>query len=1285
MKKIAPMIFQIKKRFQCTNIVIFLGLFLISFYSKSQDAVVNLDWTTLESDSLHFKQAYRSLKNHNLPWYGKSIKLNAPGEQIEWIPLKTDTITAPELTQEQKEFLPYHFITEKKLGYKQKDPLKNLNILPIKRSDDNDELIILTAFKYKVKELNEKTGRRYKKTGGKDWKDRSVLAQNDWYKIPVEQTGVHKITYDYLEDIGLNPDEIDPQDIHIFGNGGQMLPLTNGDKAPDDLKENAIWVTADNGTFNENDYILFYAKGPHQWKFQEDKEQFRHQKNDYADKGYYFLSVHNREASKRIEKVPSLEEPDYSTNEYTALYFHEKEVITEINRNINTGRNWFGEKFERNNVRNFNFSLDNEASSLYIEARVAHRASNGSRFEVKVNGRNQFDIGLNGVRINDYESSYCAVGKGSKELSVNGSNIGVTLDYKRFGNSVGWLDYIELQARSRLAFQNEQFPFRDPKGLDHEKVQYEIIEKGNNLRVWDVSNPYDVHEESLESGNEHSYFIDQGNDQLHQYVAFNAINTYEPGEGEQIANQNLHGLAQPDMLIITHPSIQEQAERLADYHREKDAMKVHVQTPGPIYNEFSSGNQDVAAIRNFTKMFYDRAENKAEQPDHLLLFGDASYDFKDRFQDNTNMVPTYQSLNSYSPQSSYSTDDFYGYLDSNEGDLSKADFSSSFLLDINIGRIPARNSEEAKAVVDKIYRYHDDEATFGDWQNVITFLADDMNESWEDRHLKDSEKLANIINNNYPAFNISKIYMDAYPQVTRSSGARYPEANKVFNKRIDKGSLIVNYIGHGGERGLAHEKILVEDDINQWSNANKLPLFITATCEFSRFDDPEFQSAGEKTLLKPDGGTIALLSTTRIVFASQNFNLNRSVFNNNLFEKVDGEHKTLGAIMTTAKNRIDQNSFVTNNRKFALLGDPALKLAYPRKEAVTTSINSQPYEESDSIKALQRVTMEGEIRNQGGSRIKDFNGIIKPTIYDKKIDQITLANDDNAEKIPFKVRNSIIYKGKASVNNGKFQFDFIVPKDISYEEGEGKISYYATNNQTDAHGHSFIQVGGTAENPVQDDQPPEVNLYLNHTDFESGNIVSQNPTLLAHVFDDHGINTAANGIGHQPTMKLDGGKPEILQDAYEANLDDSKSGKITNQLFDLRKGRHTLTLKVWDIANNSGKGTVEFVVAESTTMAIENLLNYPNPFSESTNFRFNHNQSGNPLNIEIRIFDIDGNHVKTLSQEVIPEGNQYSGIEWQGNNQQGNSLGSGMYVYQIRLQNANNEVVTQTDKLVIQK
>ncbi len=1179
-------------------------------------------------------------------------------------------------------------------GFEKKKQYTVVSFIPLRYNRAGNIYEKLVAFDLILSPGEEKEYAKKAGGFGGQFTSSSVLKSGRWFKVATVKDGVYRLTYQDLLKLGMDS-VINAKNIRMYGNGGEMLSNFNGAPRYDDLLENAIFVSGENdGVFDESDYILFFGRSPNRWKYNASDGRFHHTTHLYSDTVYYFITA-DIGAGKRI----ALEPPPASYNT-TVTAFDDFAYHDEDKRNIlKTGREWYGEEFDVLTTQDFIFSFPaiDFSVPVYFKCETAARSCTPSSFSVRANGQNVLTQNIGNIDCSCYFCDYAASSSASGSTATftpSSPDITISLSYnKPASTSVGWLNYLEINARSKLIMNGGQLLFRDAKSSGAGNISmFEILGSAPDLRVFDVTDPVTVKEEQLAFNGSQASFV-LATDTLHEFIAFSSGSYLDPVLDGAVENQDLHALPQPDLIIVTAPEFKDEAMRLADFHRQSDSLGVVVVTPQQVYNEFSSGSRDISAIRDFVRMFYNRAATPAEMPGYLLLFGDGSYDNKDRLAVNNNFIPTYQSANSLAPILSYVSDDYYGLLDSNEGQWNS---NSAEFLDIGIGRLPVKTAEEAKGVVDKIIRYGSPAtasgglcdasavSSFGDWRNTICFVADDEDNN---THISQAESLANYVDTSCNNYNIDKIYFDAYKQQSTPGGQRYPDVNEAIDKRVERGALIINYTGHGGEAGLAHERVLDITSINSWENINNLPLFFTATCEFSRFDDPDYTSAGEYVLLNPNGGGIALMSTVRLVQSGPNYTLNQR-FYQNLFSKKNGAYEPIGEIFRNTKVA---SGTIDNNRNFTLLGDPALRLAMPRYNIITTAVNGDTVlSAADTIRALDKITIAGEIRDAGGARLNEFNGILTPTVYDKSTAVTTLANDPSSSPFAFRLQKNIVYRGKVSVKNGKFTFTFIVPKDIAFQYGQGRVSYYAENGSADANGfYENVQIGGAGNGNYTDKSGPVIRLYLNDEKFVPGMITDDSPSLYALLSDSSGINTVGNGIGHDLVATLDeaneGGKIYELNDYYESDLDSYRSGKVIYPFSKLNEGRHKIAFKAWDVYNNSSYAVTEFVVASSEKMALEHVLNYPNPFTTHTAFYFNHNRPCIPMDVRIQVFTVSGKIIKTINASMDTKGYRSDPVEWDGLDDFGEKIGRGVYIYRVEVRSGDGSYADKYEKLVILK
>ena len=694
-------------------------------------------------------------------------------------------------------------------------------------------------------------------------------------------------------------------------------------------------------------------------------------------------------------------------------------------------------------------------------------------------------------------------------------------------------------------------------------------------------------------------------------------------------------------------------------------------------------------------MLYDRSTGNKFK--YLLLFGDCSYDYKGRVTPNHNFVPVWESWNSESDISSFATDDFYALLDDGE---SMGDYEQ---MDIAVGRFTVVSVAQAQNVVNKVINYQKtgsvsdlascndagSGSAFGDWRNKLSYVTDDVDENWELAFTRHVERIIDSTEKNYPTFNHNKIYMDAFNQTSLSGGARYVEGAERLRKSVQEGTLITAYEGHGGEIGWGNERFLDVPTINAWTNKERLTVMLTATCEFTKYDDPGRTSAGELCFLNQNGAAIALFTTTRPVFQFSNERLIEAFFEEAFVKKADGTPRTMGEIYQETKNN---NRVIGDNnvRRFGLIGDPALKLAFPKQSVITTEINNKPVGSPslDTLKALSKITIKGFVSANNGTKLTGYNGVVFPTVYDKPLQLATLGNRTPSDIIPFTQQTNVLYRGKATVKNGDFEFTFIVPKDINYQFGLGKISYYCFDGNEDGAGYfSEAVIGGTDLTAISDNSGPEIGLFMNDASFVSGGMTDENPMIYAEIFDSNGINTTGNGIGHDITAILDEktSNPIILNNYYESDIDSYQSGKVNYPLENIAEGPHTLSFKSWDTQNNSSERTIDFVVVQEAELAIDHVLNYPNPFTTRTEFYFEHNQHCDFLEVQVQVFTISGKLVKTINQLVRTKGFRTEGIVWDGRDDFGDRIGRGTYVYKVKVEDNQGNKVEKYEKLVLLK
>lgn len=1277
-------------------------IFIFSMFVNAQNVSFNIEWNT--DNKLHFGDysvAVPNFKSDNFLYqdFTQSILFTAKIRTNGWVDEKSVRITNLNLTD----------IAEADLGVLDKKNIPdNINVKlqntnnkifsealvtfsPVIKTETGFKKVTSVSLEYNPGNRNQQRN-GYEAFSSSDYTGirNSVLSTGEWYRFYVEKSGIYRINRSFLQQLGLNTN-VDPRKIKIYGNGGRMLPLSNNSDYPIDLEEVAIQLIGEeDGIFDSGDYILFYAEGTDNWN-QESLTNL----NLYDNRSYYYVTASGSDG-KRIQQMVQPEgNADMVINTYNERKFHEQDLVN-IGR---LGRKWFGEQFGIQSSQTFEFSFPNivTTENIGISINAASDAANVTSMAVSANGQGLGNIGFTAI-----SSSSSLV---FSDVSVNytttaSQNIAIQLTYNNGGNpsSRAYLNFININAICNLAGQNKQFRFHNnSSGTNIGIAEYQISNASGINQVWDITDRFNITAAANAGQNSFSFKSELG--EIKYYAAVVSSDYYTPlrESNSRVVNQNLKGTVfnnsngqfqDIDYLIITPAFLNSEAERLANFHRNQNQYNVKVVNLETIYPEFSSGKQDIGAIRNFVKYVYWNASNDTRRVKYLNLFGDASFDFKNRIPNNTNIVPIFHSLNSNSLSNSTISDDFFGMMDDNEGLMNSATHD----LDVAVGRMVVSNISQAREMVDKVIEYHNP-LSYGRWRNNFSLISDDVDESWEQVIQSQLDQLGNNIGNEKPSVNVLKIHSDSYIQEASAGGQRYPKAKQDIINAFEQGSLVFNYFGHGGEDVLASERLFERTDAQNLNNRYKYPLFVTVTCEFTRFDNPYRPTAGESTYWNPRGGAISLLTTTRRIDVTTGQNINTAFAAQLYGYAPSGDNNiSIAEALRRAKNGYHSQTLMV-----FYIGDPALKLAIPKPTIVLTEVNGEPVAESEFIfKALSHVTLKGEVRNEAGNQIlTNYNGELAVQIFDKSINRATLGNDGTTNSLGqliimnFTTLGETIFRGNASINNGLFEFSFVVPRDITIPVGSGRISFYAKRNQPlleDQTGYNTdIQIGGINTDAPADNTGPRVRLYMNDETFVNGGITNENPIFLAFLEDENGINTAS-GIGHDIVAILDGDEsnPYILNDYYETELDDYTKGKVRYPFRNLEKGLHTITFRAWDVYNNPVTAEIQFIVMGDENITLKNVLNYPNPFVNYTQFWFTHNRPFEPLEVQVQIMTITGKIVKTINQSVSTEGFLSREITWDGRDDFGDRIGKGVYVYKLTVKStSSNKKAEKIEKLVI--
>lgn len=1200
------------------------------------------------------------------------------------IPLSSnDSIRVRVLVEEEKRYSQYNSPDRLGGNYKiitrtETDQGRSFGVIylyPI-RSNPTGDITVLLKGQLDVEVI---PGRPRIQTRNNNFTSKSVLSEGRILKIPITETDIYRINFEQLPMEWTNQN-FNPDRLQLFAGHPGPLPYGVGDEKIDDLQEVPLYM---DGTMTSmGDGLVFYAVGS-RVKIPSGENGFMTiHHNVYADTNFYFLR-YGVEVGKRLTPPDNLTtRPTNAVTIGSDVWRYEEDNYNILESIIQgSGRTWYTDAFTGSASRDYTNLLRDlpidPNHDVVFSAAFAGRSDfrNTVTFEV---GNETFSKEMLPVQMSDRYGTAAQIVSFQEKLRIATSRL-ILRHQTQQSNSRGWLDYLELAFTKPLQYRNAPLQFYHFSN----QTTFQIAGAGSGFLAMETTDPFDT--QLLPTYLEQNNIWFQATNlpkSPRKFVVFNPKGVRSVSGLRTIRNQNLHDIQELDYLIVYHPLFEQSVQRLANHRRQHNGFDVKLASIYDIYHEFSSGKTDPSALRNFIKMLYSRGNSQMR----VLLFGDGSFDYKHNSDlaayPDENFIPVFETENSHIPIRAFPSDDYYALMDDWEGgDLRGA-------LDISLGRIPVRTQAEADIMVQKIITYETDPLLFGDWRKEILMVADDGNFNL---FLGYTERLTQNIESQAPEFQISKAYVDAFPKEISPNGELTPRTTEMINNGAYEGRLMINYQGHGSSKGWGDEAILSKIDLEKWNNDRKYPVLVTATCTFAGYDDPKEVTAGEYALTLPDKGAIALFSTTRVVYANSNDRLTNSLFNR-LLERLDAPPE-LGEWIRLAKNANRSDTLDINARKFALLGDPAMKIAVPQHQIIISDIDGKDPSSTDSIRigALQKVTIKGFLANHQGQKLTAFNGELYPTLFDKKKTLKTLGQGNNNYEEEYSIWQNILYKGRASVTQGEFEFDFIVPRDINYSIGYGRLSLYAHDgSQEDAWGQlENVLIGGTAENPIENDQRgPSVEIYLGDKRFMNGDEVEPNTLLLLDIEDPSGINVSGNGIGHDLIYYLDGQieSSTVLNNYFQYDLNSYSKGSLEFPISNLEPGKHSLTIKVWDSYNNLTEKTVEFYVNKKE-LAIRNVLNYPNPFFDRTEFQFENPLVGDDISIVIDIFTPSGRIVHRIVENRNSSAQQVRGLYWNGRDQWQQKLANGVYIYKIKLieqsGNKKNHVDSGFQKLLL--
>ena len=1112
----------------------------------------------------------------------------------------------------------------------------------------------------------------------------SVLSEHTWYRLSVTQEGTYQLDYSTLQGMGIDMGSLNPNQIRLFGNPSGALPEKNSETRPDDLTEMAITVTgADDGSFDEGDMVLFYGQEPTRWTLVgTGTKTYQRERNYYSDTTYYYLCVDSGVDGLRVGEKPTLPVENTTTiiSEFPDYAWHEVESFSPFS----LGQNWYGELVSAENKElSLPFVFPNlvKSRALRVKAQVMGRTKNDRMyFDAWVNDNH---VAVNTSIDKPSDNNYGRPSAFDKQIMLDSDTALFRLTCDADAKTFLYLDYVEIYGWRQLKRTGHNFLFRlMPSQFGNDRSTIWVQNVNADYWLWEVSSPLrPVLQDAVLSAGNLVFATSERTEK--RYVLFKPEKAYRIENWTALPNQNLHAIAAADNLIITLPMFLEQAQALADYHTEKDGLTSVVVDVKQIYNEFSTGTPDPSGIRDFVRMVYLRSSGQLK---YLTLFGRASFDFRDINGHGQDFVPTYETFDNPFHELSFATDDYFALMDANEG------ANSAGRVDIGVGRISVSTVEEAETMLRKIKHYDDLSASHGEWKADLLLFADDE----KSNYVTYSENYNGMIDTLCPALTAKKLYCGAYPVVNTSSGMEIPGANQEVMRAFDKGLLAVLYTGHGGVKGLTGDNVFTNADINALNNYDRMPFVYTATCEFTKYDNPLLVSAGEQLVLNPNGGCVALFTTCRPTYGMDNNRQTKALIPALLQRDADGRPMRFGDIVREAKSSLLNYSSQTNptsniNIRFLLLGDPVLRFPLPQEDIAITKINGLSVGSSNDVDlhAMSMVAMEGEVRNVNGRLDAGFNGTLWVRFYDQKSKIKVAFTDDstNSTKDVYYYKD-VLYQGQVTVTAGKFNISFQVPKDIKSGSGTPRFSFYAYDaiRSIDAMGKfDELTLGGTDPAMVPDDEGPKITFYWNTPDFESGQSVERQGVLYADLYDAQGIYHYGYSLGRDIVMNSNYAACNhlVLNDRYEPVMNDFRRGRIALPLSDLNPGTYEFNLKVWDTQDNVSEASLWFVVDDN--LFLSQVHNFPNPFNEETRITLTHVGEDGNFDVNIEIFDIMGRSVQHLYKKVSATDGVIEPILWNGCGYSGSPLRSGVYLYRLTLTDETGYFRTVSQRMVIQR
>ncbi len=1094
----------------------------------------------------------------------------------------------------------------------------------------------------------------------------------NWYKIPVAEEGIYRLTGSFLQDQGVNLSEINPDQIQMFSHGGTRLSVNLAKARPDGLNEVAIQVVDKNGNgrFDPEDEVLFFGRGVNGWQYDASSGEWKATTNPYSFVNYYIFT-YNQNPGKRIAVVNSPQLPNATrATQFTDPYRFEEERYNIIE----SGLDWYWVRFQGLSAQT-SLTLALPANILPDNARykIRFRGGSGSRYFERRGNQYSFSASLNGMTLFDnlgFSDNGSQV-RTSTTTAVRGGTNELQIFYTGNKESAfAYLDYVEFRVQRPFIAENNYLKIYYNVGPAPVEFQVTGLPGGTN-RVWDVTDFANVTAITpLQNGSTVRFHAVENEDTPKQYYVFAPAFIRNVEQIQRI--QNSPNLRDPNrkgkLLVIVPDEFYDVAEELEIFKEAEDPFPLETERVklSEIYREFSSCVPDPTAIRDFVKYAHENwsVNDPRFNPQYVFLLGDGSYDYRNiALKDYVNRIPTFQ-VTASNDIDSRATDIYYVAINHNSDSMSRLE------AELPIGRYPANSEQDIRTYVNKLRQYAVsfliDEATNG-WQNMMTFVADDEcvgNDCDEWFHTEQSESLSNVIPRK---FDVRKIYLTDYETEAGGLGRLKPKAAADLIDQINRGTLMLNFYGHGDPNTWAHEQVLTKGrDLPNIRNEHRLPVWVAATCTWGKYDDPNNPAMSE-ALIWSNQGAIAVIAASRPTFAFSNQFFVERVYRH-LFYNGDETRRSrrLGDAVLMALNNLNGGA---NEQKYHIFGDPTLRLADAQHRIVINSISE------DTLKALSTVTVSATVADSAGNPLTAFQGRALLRVID--------AGDSlqDGRGFPYFYPGGTIFKGLVSVVNGELEGSFIVPKSIKYKlERTGRISIYAwSENLRDAVGFVDTLLFYGTESRINDQEGPEIDFtFEGQPDFFDGDYVGQQPTLIIQLRDESGINLTGE-VGHQIELTIDNTIKKNVTEFFVYRENSFQEGELRYTLPALPSGKHELTISAWDNLNNYSEQKITFTTTSATGITLDQVVNYPNPFSDETQFTFQFFSPNGSADVTIRIYTVSGRLIQEINDVARPGFNK---IHWDGRDRDGDVLANGVYLYKIVVDDG-EQVVEKIEKLAV--